>query len=73
VIDKDSGDIVEKKGKIVTTYADEGPGLNPDKDVEALIKETIGKVNPIINREITVIKNDITRTQMKRESQPLEI
>lgn len=63
VIDKDSGDIVEKKGKIVTTYADEGPGLNPDKDVETLVKNATNRVNPIINREITVLKNDITRTQ----------
>jgi 5'-nucleotidase len=63
VIDKDSGDIVEKTGKIVTTYADEGPGLKPDKDVEVLVKEAVDRVNPIIQREITVIQNDITRKQ----------
>ena len=62
-IDRNNGDIIEKKGKIVTTYADEGPGLNPDRNVETLVMKAVDKVNPIINREITVIKNDITRTQ----------
>jgi 5'-nucleotidase len=63
VISKTNGDIIEKKGKIVTTYADEGPGLNPDKNVDKLVKEAVDKVKPIIAREITIIKNDITREQ----------
>ena len=62
-IDRNSGDIIEKNGKIVTTYADEGPGLNPDRNVETLVKEAVDKVKPIITREITVIKNDMTREQ----------
>ena len=62
-VDKKSGDVVEKTAKIVTTYADEGPGLQPDVRVQALVEEVLDQVDPIINREITISRTDITRQQ----------
>jgi 5'-nucleotidase len=62
-VDKKSGDVVEKTAKIVTTYADDGPGLQPDVRVQELVEEVLDQVDPIINREITISRTDITRQQ----------
>ncbi|MDY6822126.1 MAG: metallophosphoesterase, partial [Deferribacterota bacterium] len=45
-IDRLSGDIVEKTSKIITTYADEGVGLQPDAAVEDLVNKAVEQVNP---------------------------
>ena len=51
-IDPASHDIVEKSAAIVTTWADEGPGLVPDADVAQLVAQAEQRVAPLVSRVI---------------------
>jgi 5'-nucleotidase len=62
-IDLDSGDVVEKSAAIVTTWADEGPGLTPVAEVAELTAAAEALVAPLVNEEVGVAATDITRAQ----------
>lgn len=62
-IDLRDGDVVEKSAAIVTTWADEGPGLTPDAEVMELTAKAQALVAPLVNEEVGVAAADITRTQ----------
>ena len=47
---------------IITTYADEGPGLTPDPNVAALVADAENYVGPIISQVVGTAQADITRT-----------
>jgi len=51
-IDLRSKDIVRKSASIITTFADEGPGLTPDPKVAQLVQAAEEKVAPLANRVI---------------------
>jgi 5'-nucleotidase len=63
VIDRASGDIVEKSSVIRTTWADEGPGLTPDPAAAALTKLAEDTVAPLVNRVVGESANAIVRTE----------
>jgi 5'-nucleotidase len=62
-IDKASKDIIAKSAAIVTTYADEGPGLRPDAAVAKLVARADAKVGPVVNRIVATAATDILKTQ----------
>lgn len=62
-IDPASRDIVEKSASIVTTWADEGPGLEPDPQVAALVEQAVAAVDPLVNRQIGEAAAALTRTE----------
>jgi len=60
-MDPASRDIVEKSAAIVTIWADEGPGLEPDAAVAALVAEAEARVAPLVNRIIGTAASTIVR------------
>jgi 5'-nucleotidase len=56
-------DVVEKSAVVVTTWADEGPGLTPDPAAAALTAAAEQSVAPLVNRIVGVATNDITRAE----------
>jgi 5'-nucleotidase len=52
-LDRVSGDIVEKSASIVTTWADQGPGLTPDPAVSEFVALANAAVAPLVNRKIS--------------------
>lgn len=62
-IDPHSRDIVEKSAAILTTWADEGPGLEPAADVASLVAEAAKAVQPLVERVIGQAANAITRDE----------
>lgn len=62
-IDPRSRDIVQKSARILTTWADAGPGLNPDPEVAALVAAAADTVAPLVERVIGVAASDLTRAQ----------
>ncbi len=60
-IDRSSGDVVEKSATIVTTWADEGPGLTPDARVAKLTAAAQRAVEVRVARVVGVASGDIAR------------
>ena len=63
LIDKTSGDIVEKSARIIPTYADQPPGTSPDPAATAFLVADQNIVGPMMNQFIGVAALDITRAQ----------
>jgi len=70
-LDRASGDIVEKSATIITTWADQGPGLFPDLEIAGLVKQANIAVAPMVNRIMAVAAADILRTQNEAGESPL--
>jgi 5'-nucleotidase len=62
-ISRRNGDVVEKSASIVTTWADEGPGLSPNVQTAALVAAADSRVAPLVNRLIGVSAAPITRAE----------
>lgn len=62
-ISRKSGDVVEKSAAIVTTWADEGPGLTPDAEVAKVVAAADERVAPLVSRLIGVAANSMTRAE----------
>ena len=62
-IDPRSRDIVQKSARILTTWADAGPGLSPDPEVAALVQDAADTVAPLVERVIGTASSAITRAQ----------
>jgi 5'-nucleotidase len=63
MIDPKSRDVVSKTARVVTTFADAGPGLNPDAAVASLVGQAERAVAPLAGRVIGKFTGDMTRTQ----------
>lgn len=63
VVDRRTGDVVEKSSEIITTWADEGPGLTPNAEVAELVAEAAARVQPLVERVVGTAAGDITRTE----------
>lgn len=70
-LDPATKDVVEKSASIVTTYADEGPGLTPDEDVAEMVAAAEAKVAPLVNQVIADAATDILRAQNAAGESPL--
>lgn len=62
-ISRKSGDVVEKSAAIVTTWGDEGPGLDPDYKVAQLVAAADDKVAPLVGEVIGVASAAMTRAE----------
>lgn len=62
-LDRRTGDIVEKSSEIITTWADEGAGLNPNTEVEALVAEAAERVQPLVERVVGLAEINISRNE----------
>ena len=62
-VDRRTDDIVEKSAEIVTTWADEGPGLSPDQNVAQLVSTAGDIVKPLVEQVVGTAAQDITRDQ----------
>lgn len=63
VIDKASGDIVEKSARIIPAYADQPPGTSPDPAATAFLAVDQKVVGPMVDQVIGIAALDITRAQ----------
>ncbi|EKP95182.1 bifunctional metallophosphatase/5'-nucleotidase [Thermaerobacter subterraneus] len=63
VLDGATGDVIDKRARIVDTYADVPPGTEPDKQIARLVARAKEQVEPIINRVVGTAADDITRQQ----------
>ncbi len=62
-ISRASRDVVAKSAAIVTTWADEGPGLAPDVEAAQLTAAAEARVAPLVNQVIGIAARDITRSE----------
>lgn len=62
-ISRATRDVVAKSAAIVTTWADEGPGLAPDAAAAQLTAAAEAKVAPLVNQVIGIAAGDITRNE----------
>lgn len=62
-IDPATHDVVAKSAAVITTYADAGPGLEPDKKVAELVAQAEEKVAPLVNQVIGQAQGDILKAQ----------
>lgn len=62
-ISRATRDVVAKSAAIVTTWADEGPGLAPDAAAAELTVAAETRVAPLVNQVIGVVAADITRAE----------
>jgi len=62
-ISRRSADVVEKSAAIITTWADEGPGLVPDVKVGGLVAAADERVGPLVNRVVGSVTTALTRTE----------
>ena len=62
-ISRTSRDVVAKSAAIVTTWADEGPGLTPDNAAAQLTAAAEQLVAPLVNQVIGTAATDITRSE----------
>lgn len=60
-LDPRSRDIVYKSARILTTWADEGPGLTPDAEIAALVADATETVAPLVERVVGTAATGITR------------
>ena len=62
-LDPRSRDVIHKSAAVVTTWADEGPGLHPDDAIANLVARADERVAPLVNRVIGQASADITRAE----------
>jgi 5'-nucleotidase len=62
-LDRDSGDVLSKSARIVTTFSDQAPGNVRDPAAQALVDQAVARTAPLVNREIARIAADVTRAQ----------
>jgi 5'-nucleotidase len=63
VIDRATGDVVNKSARVVTTYSDQTPGNARDPEVQTLVDRAVAATAPLVNQPVATFTADITRTQ----------
>lgn len=61
-IDRKTDAVLKKSAKIIATFADQWPGTSPDQPTEKLINLAEEKTAPIINSQIGILKENITKS-----------
>lgn len=62
-IDRKSRDVVGMTGEIITTWADEGPGLVPEPAVRAMVEKAEAVVAPLVDRIVGTADTAIPKAQ----------
>lgn len=70
-IDERSGDVVATSSAIITTYADAGPGLQPDAGAAALVARAQRHVDAIVKQVIAEAAEDIPNTVGENGESPM--
>jgi 5'-nucleotidase len=60
-IDRATGDVVSARGLVQTAWADEGPGLTPDRPAAALQHDAEVRVDPLVKRQVATLAGALTR------------
>lgn len=63
ILDRETGEVIDKRARIVDTYGDVAPGTEPDKQIARLVAEAAERVAPLVNRVVGTAADDITRQQ----------
>jgi 5'-nucleotidase len=71
LIDTTTKDVVAKQARIVTAYADAGPGLTPNADLARFVGAAEQRVAPIVGRVVGQSAAPITREQAPSGEQAL--
>lgn len=53
--------VQQKSARIITTYANQGPGTQPDEQAQRIVSLAEDKVLPIINSPVGILSNPVTR------------
>lgn len=70
-INRKSRDVVGMTGEIITTWADEGPGLVPEPAVRAMVEKAEAVVAPLVDRIVGTADADIPKAQNSAGESPL--
>jgi 5'-nucleotidase len=70
-ISRKTRDVVEKSASIVTTWADEGPGLTPDADALALTNAAEQTVAPLVTRVVGAAPVAVPTTENAAGESPM--
>jgi 5'-nucleotidase len=62
-VDPKTGDIVEKSASIITTWADEEPGLSPNQSIASMTDQAVKSVEVLVNEVIGNAAEAITRSE----------
>jgi 5'-nucleotidase len=62
-LERESGDVLTKSARIVTTYSDQAPGNVRDPAVQAIVDQASALTAPLVNRQIGRFTADITTAQ----------
>jgi 5'-nucleotidase len=62
-IDRRTRNVISKTARIVTAWADDGPGLTPDAEAAALVKAAEDAVAPLTDRVVGTAADAITRAR----------
>jgi 5'-nucleotidase len=62
-LDPRTGDVIAKAASVVTTWGDEGPGLAPDAEVQALVAAAEAKVAPLVERVVGTAAATLDRNE----------
>ncbi len=62
VIDRQTGDVLDKRAEIVNTFDDDPPGDQPHPAIAALVADAALRVAPLVERVIGVAATDIADT-----------
>lgn len=63
VIDRSSGDVISKTAEIITAWADEGPGVEPNLQVGRLVEDAMAFTEPMTGEVIGYAVDLINRSQ----------
>jgi 5'-nucleotidase len=61
-IDSKTDKVLKKSARIITSFADAGPGLSPDPEAARLVNQASETVAPMIQEKIGVLQNDLPKT-----------
>jgi 5'-nucleotidase len=70
-IEPSSDEVVAKSARIVTTFADEGPGLAPDQQTQKLVDAAQARVAPLVNQVAGTAPQPITAQANEAGESPL--
>lgn len=62
-IDSESQQVMHKSARIITTFANKGPGTTPNTQVQQLVSLAEDKVAPIVNGYVGTLHNPLVRRQ----------
>jgi 5'-nucleotidase len=62
-LDRESGDVLSKSARIVTTYSDQAPGNVRDAAAQAIVDQATALTAPLVNQAVASFAGTLDRTQ----------